>query len=288
MSVPLLPPLASPALVAPLLGEARLAIIDLRANEEADPRASFLAGHLPGARQSEYARAGWRVKENGAPGKLPSEAALAALLGGLGLLRDGHVLIVSAGLAANDLAAAARVYWTLKVAGQAGMSILEGGFAAWSADPARPIETGPARPVAPTTFPVKIDARWRAQIADIAHILASGGACLVDARSRSYFEGNEKASEARAPGRIPGARSCDYSQAFDAAAGRLRDRAALAALFAPFGEGPFISYCNTGHTAALNWFVLSEVLGRADIRLYDGSMTEWSQDPARPLATGPA
>ena len=35
-------------------------------------------------------------------------------------------------------------------------------------------------------------------------------------------------------------------------------------------EKPVINYCNTGHQAATNWFVLSEVLRRPDVSLYDG------------------
>ena len=60
----------------------------------------------------------------------------------------------------------------------------------------------------------------------------------------------------------------------------------LAALYAEVPPGPVISYCNTGHTAATNWFVLSEVLGRPDVGLYDGSMTDWTQDDKRPVETG--
>jgi thiosulfate/3-mercaptopyruvate sulfurtransferase len=60
----------------------------------------------------------------------------------------------------------------------------------------------------------------------------------------------------------------------------------LERLFAAIPANSIISYCNTGHTAALNWFVLSEILGREEVRLYDGSMTEWTQDPTRPVETG--
>ena len=49
--------------------------------------------------------------------------------------------------------------------------------------------------------------------------------------------------------------------------------------------GPAVSYCNTGHWAATDWFVLSEILGRKDVRLYSGSMVEWTADPSRPLAS---
>ena len=49
---------------------------------------------------------------------------------------------------------------------------------------------------------------------------------------------------------------------------------------------PIVSYCNTGHWAATNWFVLSEILGRKDVRLYDGSMVEWTADGSNPLEAG--
>jgi thiosulfate/3-mercaptopyruvate sulfurtransferase len=48
-------------------------------------------------------------------------------------------------------------------------------------------------------------------------------------------------------------------------------------------KGPAVSYCNTGHLASTDWFVLHEVLGKTDTRLYAGSMTEWTPDPARPV-----
>jgi thiosulfate/3-mercaptopyruvate sulfurtransferase len=46
-----------------------------------------------------------------------------------------------------------------------------------------------------------------------------------------------------------------------------------------------VSYCNTGHWASTNWFVLSEMLGRKDVRLYSGSMVEWTADAGRPVAS---
>ena len=38
-----------------------------------------------------------------------------------------------------------------------------------------------------------------------------------------------------------------------------------------------ISFCNTGHWAATNWFVLSELVGQPNVRLYAGSMVDWTQ-----------
>jgi thiosulfate/3-mercaptopyruvate sulfurtransferase len=44
-----------------------------------------------------------------------------------------------------------------------------------------------------------------------------------------------------------------------------------------------IAFCNTGHWAATDWFVLSELAGFEEVALNDGSMAEWSQDSSRPI-----
>ena len=47
------------------------------------------------------------------------------------------------------------------------------------------------------------------------------------------------------------------------------------------------TYCNTGHWAATDWFVLSEILGRKDVKLYSGSMVEWTADAQPPACLRP-
>jgi thiosulfate/3-mercaptopyruvate sulfurtransferase len=48
---------------------------------------------------------------------------------------------------------------------------------------------------------------------------------------------------------------------------------------------PVVAYCGGGISATVDIFVLS-LLGRDDVRLYDGSLTEWSADPELPLEVG--
>ncbi len=68
----------------------------------------------------------------------------------------------------------------------------------------------------------------------------------------------------------------DNVLAFDNAAKRLKAPAELQALLANVGGKPVVSYCNTGHQAAITWFALSEIL-RQPATLYDGSMSEWTE-----------
>jgi thiosulfate/3-mercaptopyruvate sulfurtransferase len=95
-----------------------------------------------------------------------------------------------------------------------------------------------------------------------------------------------RSSKAPRRARRPRARGA-YPEPSTSTTRRLRPTAELEALFAPLPQGPAVSYCNTGHLASTNWFVLSEVLERPGVTLYDGSMSEWTGDPAHPVDTGP-
>lgn len=278
-------PLVGPSALAARLGEPGLLVLDVRLAVDGG-RATYEAGHVPGAVYSDYAADGWRARIGGAPGLLPPVEHLSLLLGRLGFRPDHSVVIVPAGTSANDLAASARVYWTLRTVGHEAVSILDGGFIGWSADPARPVETGWREPEPAGAYPISLQEIFRATTVHAEAALTSGNTAFVDARSASYFEGREKAPEALRAGRLPGAVSRDYADLFDVARHGLKPKAELERSFADFLERPVISYCNTGHTAALNWFVLSELLGNGEVRLYDGSMTDWTQDATRPVEKG--
>jgi thiosulfate/3-mercaptopyruvate sulfurtransferase len=265
------------------LGAAGLILIDLRLAADGG-RESYRVGHLPGAVYSDYAGDGWRQKQGNAPGLLPDAAHLAGLFGRLGIGPKTEVVLVPLGSSANDFAASARAYWTLKQAGHVAVSILEGGTLGWQ-KAGLPIETGENAAAPAPPYPLCPQPALRRLASAVEEALKARSAIFVDARSASYFKGLEKASEAKRAGRIPGAVSADYVNAFDKETGALLPTERLAALYAGVPEGPVISYCNTGHTAALNWFVLSEVLGRPDVSLYDGSMTDWTQDDSRPVET---
>ena len=271
--------------LADRLGEPDLVALDIRSAVDGGGRAAYEAGHVPGAIHTDYVAGGWRVKSaSGGAGMLPDEAALGALLGGLGIRPESMVVVASAGTSAGDLAAASRVFWTLKVAGHDAVRLLDGGVAAWTGA-GHALETTSREPQDAGTYPVRLRPELRAMLPEVERAAASGTAHLVDTRNARSFEGEEKSPAAARAGRIPGAINQDNAAAYDPATGRLKAPDELRRLF-EVPEGEVVTVCNTGQQAATNWFVLSEILGRKGVRLYDGSMSEWTADPSRPVAAG--
>jgi thiosulfate/3-mercaptopyruvate sulfurtransferase len=279
-------PLVDPKWLAEHLSDPNVVVLDVRIAPEGG-QASFENGHIPGAVFTDYAKNGWRATKGMAIGMLPEEDALSSLLGGLGLAPENHIVVVPTGQNTSDFSAAARVYWTLKIAGHRRLSLLDGGWTGWRADPARPVETGPGDERPKTHYPVRIDPAMRAKVEEVEKAVANGSATPLDARGIGYFEGREKSPQAMRAGRIPGAVHLDQAKAYDPGENRLKRREELERLYAPVPQGEVISFCNTGQAAATNWFVLAELLGRKHVRLYDGSMSEWTQEEKRPVETGP-
>jgi thiosulfate/3-mercaptopyruvate sulfurtransferase len=150
-------PLVASEWLADRLSEPDLLVLDIRSVVDGGGRQAYEAGHIPGAIHTDYVNDGWRVTKGMASGLLPDPAALADLLSRIGLTPRQHAIIVSAGTTAGDFSAAARVYWTLKIAGHDKTSILSGGMLAWGRDATRPIEAGPASVNPPSPpYPIKL------------------------------------------------------------------------------------------------------------------------------------
>jgi thiosulfate/3-mercaptopyruvate sulfurtransferase len=275
-------PLVSADWLAARLGRSDILPLDIRSSIDGGGAEAYAKAHVPGAVHTDYTKDGWRATKGMATGLLPDPEFLSELFGRLGLTPQHHIVIVSAGTSAGDFSAAARVYWTLKVAGHEDVSLLDGGMAAWQD---HPMEAGVRRPASTARYPVHLRPDLRADLAEVLGAIDSHNETLVDSRSANYFAGREKSPQAKRPGRLPGSIHVDHVQVFDPATKRLRPRGELETLFADLPPVPTIHFCNTGHQAATNWFVLSEVLGRP-AKLYDGSMSQWTEDETRPVEVG--
>ncbi|HOA95079.1 MAG TPA: sulfurtransferase [Quisquiliibacterium sp.] len=270
------------ALHARLGGQAPAAgtrIIDIRDGKDEAGKTPYELGHLPGAVHAPYSQ--WRgPKDN--PGKLPELSKLAQLIQRLGLERDTDVVLVYEGKDATDFGAAARVYWTLKTAGLTKLSILNGGMKAWRA--AGGAVTTDVPTVQASSYQPTIDTRLVATREEVERAVAGGSAKLLDARPADFFEGDTRHAAAKVPGTIQGAKNVDNAVWFAKGGSALLPAADVKRIAQQHGIAPAaadgpetVSFCNTGHWAATNWFVLSEVLGDRKVKMYPESMVEWSR-----------
>lgn len=275
-------PLVSPQWLNEHRQDADLVILDVRSALDGGGEKAYLEAHIPGSVHTDYDKGGWRVMRNNVPFMLPSVPELDALVGDLGIDETNHVVVVPAGVSYTDFGAAARVYWTLKVVGVTNVSILDGGVAAWKAA-GLPLASG-NEPPSPKIFNATVDNSLIAHTDDVQKIVQGRNATLIDARAPSFYAGKEKAPKIAAYGHIPGAIDVDSADLYDEHTNRLKpvDQLKELAKRIPNNE-PAVSYCNTGHWAATDWFVLHELLGYRNVRLYDGSMGDWTADGRRPI-----
>lgn len=276
-------PLVDVAWAVSHVGEENIHFLDIRGGGAEE----FDAGHVPGAVFGDYFHAGWRATgADGTPGMLPPVDDLERLIGGLGIANANHVVIVARGLSTIEMASAARIFWTFKVLGHDAVSILDGGMTAYMTRPSAPVESGPAAPEA------QIFRAWfRAElIAGKAEVIAAqeNGGVLLDLRPESQFSGARGPRFMVRKGTIAGARNLPLGRLTEG--GTFKTPAALAELFSALNaapkDGPVTCFCNTGHMASLGWFVAHALLGNSKARLYDGSMAEWSADPALGVVPG--
>lgn len=237
---------------------------------------AYAKGHIEGAVSAPYALFRGPAEN---PGQLVPEDQLETTYEDLGLVMDRPVVIVSQGDTDSDFGAAARVYWTLKSSGFTDLAVLNGGMTAWT-DAGLPLDRTAVQPQ-PSDLDISWDNRWTADTQEVADVVeGKRQAVLIDARPPEFYEGKQAHEVAARPGTIPGAQNLAHSSFFQSgstAIGQVEDVAGLkSALGIDDGE-EVVSFCNTGHWAATDWFAMSELAGIENVKLYPGSMVEYSQ-----------
>ena len=257
-------------------------LLDVRwALGDPDGYGKYLAGHLPGAVFVDLG-AELAGPASAAAGRhpLPAIADLqtAARRWGLREPDNRPVSVVVYDNTGN--LAAARAWWLLRWAGVPGVRLLDGGLGVWQAA-GYPVATGAV------DAPAEGDVVLRSGQMPVLSADQAGDfqGVLLDARAGERYRGEVEPVDSRA-GHIPGALSAPTSENV-AADGRFRPLPELTARFEALGaagSSPVGVYCGSGVTAAHEIAALAMV--GVEASLYPGSWSQWSADPARPVATG--
>jgi thiosulfate/3-mercaptopyruvate sulfurtransferase len=256
------------------LNNPNLVIVDLRKVEE------YKTGHVPGAVNVFYGS--WAIKKGELLNELPSMDDLAEVIGGAGIGTNSLVVLVDKVEKVPDQFGMTRVAWTLKYAGVNNVAILNGGQNQWVIEK-RALSQDM---VIPKTKPYK--AAWNKNLfVDKSTVVAKlGKATILDTRAPGFYEGKEKLAFVPKLGRIKGAVNLPVGQLYTVE-GLYKDKATLASLAAKATGGDldkeYILYCDTGKTCTSWAFVMTELLGYKDVKVYDGSSMEWLADPNAPM-----
>ncbi|MEO1774456.1 MAG: rhodanese-like domain-containing protein [Pseudomonadota bacterium] len=250
--------------------EAGAAVIDVRMPP------AYGQGHVPGAVNLPYPA--WRGPRQN-PGSLIPDDQLTRMLQWAGVAGDTPVILVNEGDSPSAFGATARVYWTLKSAGLQRIAIVNGGYRAWAAA-GLALSATPTRRV-PSTDVFRIADTWAMDRAAVRAVVeGQSDALLIDARPDAFFNGRTRHPAAGWAGTLQGAVNLVHDSFFGSDGTLREDRGAVRTLARAAGWAPgrpVVSFCNTGHWAATNWFALSEIGGIENVRLYPESMVGWSR-----------
>ena len=270
-----------PALNARMESGQRTVLLDVRwALGDPNGRLHYLDAHIPGA---VYVDLPTELADPAEQGRgrhpLPALSRFQTAARRWGI-RNGDT-VVAYDDAGNT--SAARAWWMLRNAGFANICLLDGGLAAWRRA-GLPLRGG-AEEAAPGD--VLFTGNGMSTItAGQAAVWAEHGV-LLDARAGERYRGETEPVDPRA-GHIPGAVSAPTTENLDGN-GCFLPPQELRRRFARLGadtETPTAVYCGSGVTAAHQIAAL-EIAG-IPAALFPGSFSEWSNDPSRPVVTGPA
>lgn len=289
---------ASPLAIDPIVSTDWLAatsqlvnmiIIDIRSPADYD------AGHIPGAINEPFVTAfdpctgptsNWIVGSADCLWlEVPKVNDLFATIGNLGITPDSQVVIVTAPNPKEPpffgLANGTRVADTLIYAGVKNVAILDGGYPKWVAQGRPTTKEVPA--LNAVVYRGEVD---QAMLVPADYVQQQrGDAVIIDARDVAVYFGAVVEPFADKAGHIPMAKSLPAPWIWDwnpDGAYTYKDPQTLATMASGViggsetsGNQEIIVYCGVGGYASSWWYVLTQVLGYQNVKLYDGSAQDW-------------
>lgn len=252
------------------------------------PGLEYISGHLPNA--VHISEQSFRGPDGKLPYQIWGAADLANLLSQAGISNRDKVLVYSDG---TNVLGASLVAYILEKSGVPNIAILDGGFSGYK---------GASQPVT-KAFPTFSTASFKPtstpnlaiKLPELLPLIGKPNVVIVDPRPKALFEGTEQTFIRN--GHIPGALNISWQSVTEANnpdealknPHKLKPIPELRKLFERRGVTPdkqVIVSCSTGREASLHYAILKHVLGYPNVRIYEGSWTEYSATN-HPMQTGP-
>jgi len=266
-------PLVSTAWLEDHLSDPDLCIIEI-CNIRDDK--TYREGHIPGAMWLYWKSACWHETDR----DFVTPAAMAQLFGSMGIGPQSTVVLYG-----DPVQYGSYAFWAFTMAGHKNLRLLDGGRRKWVME-GRPLSrTVPRFPAVDYPTPTGTSS-MRIGRDNVRDNLRQPRRLLLDVRSPEEYTG-KRVSEYTAPfdhgaertGRIPGAVHLYYKELLNGddsfkSPDELR-RVLAATGVTPENFDDVVCYCRLSHRATIAWIALSKLLGHKNVKIYDGSWTEW-------------
>lgn len=240
-------------------------------------------GHIPGSAWFYWKDLCWDDSDR----EFLTPQQLATRFGPIGIDEESTVVLVG-----DPVQYGTYAFWALLMAGHPDLRLLDGARTKWVADGRRLTTEIPEWPGV-AYHPAESDPSARVSRDDVRARLGEAGRLLLDVRSPEEYRGERVMPPpdfdhgAERKGRIPGARHLYYADLLNED-DTFKSRDELSALLSSRGVDPSryedaVAYCRLSHRATLVWVALRYVLGFDNIKIYDGSWTEWGSMVGMPV-----
>jgi thiosulfate/3-mercaptopyruvate sulfurtransferase len=272
-----MPSLVTTDWLADHLSEPSLRVIEV----DWDGLDSYRDGHIPGAVGWNWKDALWDPFER----EFPSDEIFSERLGAAGVTRDTTVVLYGSPVQFGTYA-----WWVFTMMGHPDVRLLDGGQTKWERE-GRPIDRDEPQPGPSVYAPAPRDERTRAGRDAVLKAIGNPDCVILDHRSYEEYSGQRVGVPgkpnvgAERAGRIPGARHLPFEELLneDTTFKSAEELRKIFGAHVPDPGTPVISYCRLSHRATLARFAMTEILGYRDVRVYDGSWTEWGSMVGMPI-----
>ena len=245
-----------------------------------DGRAEFVQEHIIGAQFFDIDTI--KDERDPLPHMMPSASVFEAAMRDIGVHSDRQIIVYDN----SPFLSSARAWWMLRYFGHLAVCVLDGGMEAWKQAGGKTEQgNSPAKTGSFTAGPP--EKAGLILFDELREAVENGSAQqIIDARAADRFNG--LAPEPRAglrAGHIPGSLNLPINSLLDKQTGKLKTEQELQKLFDDAGFDmnlPSVTTCGSGVTAAGLTLALA-ILGKTDIRLFDGSWSQWGASDA-PIA----
>jgi thiosulfate/3-mercaptopyruvate sulfurtransferase len=272
-------PLVTTAWLEDHLSDPNVRILEVSAQKD---DATYRKGHIPGAMRWFWKDLCW----NNSDRQFVTPEELAERLGAIGIAADTTLVLYG-----DPVQYGTYAFWALTMAGHKDLRLLDGSRKKWTSED-RPMTQNIPRYDAVDYKPAKTDHSMRLGRKDVRDKLGKPGRTLIDARSPEEYSGQRVMEYgqfdhgAERTGRIPGAKHLFFKELInpdDTFKSPDELKTIFSSIVGQDNKDEIVCYCRLSHRATLVWIAMQHLAGLSNVKIYDGSWTEWGSIVGFPI-----